>query len=233
MFQKNKKIGGMNEAAWFLGVILCSFGVMLCTKAGFGLSMIAAPPHIIFVKFSQISPIFTRGVCEYIWQAILLVLMCLVVRQFRFKYLFSFVTALIFGAAIDGWLFIFGGVAVYTSFALRILCFAIGEIIVSFAVAFYFRTSLPLEVCDYLVIEISRKYKYNVDKVKLVNDIVMLSVSLALAFLLNRSFEGIGIGTVIITLINAPLISMAGKILDRYFSFEPRFKFLKFITDKN
>ncbi|MBQ7124769.1 MAG: hypothetical protein IJO00_00265 [Clostridia bacterium] len=227
---EKKKIGGMNEAAWILGIILCSLGVTLCTKAGFGLSMIAAPPHIIFVKLSQISPIFTRGVSEYIWQAILLVFMCIAVKQFKLKYLLSFVTALILGAAIDGWLFLFGGVAVYTSFALRILCFAIGEIIVAFAVAFYFRTSLPHEVCDYLVVEISKKYKFNIDKVKLINDIAMLFISLLLAFFLNRSFDGIGIGTVIITLVNAPLISMAGKVLDRYFTFEPRFKF---ITENN
>jgi len=56
-----KKIGKMNEAAWLLGILLCSLGVSLCTKAGFGLSMIAAPPYILHLKLSLLSPFFTQG----------------------------------------------------------------------------------------------------------------------------------------------------------------------------
>ena len=51
----------------------------------------------------------------------------------------------------------------------------------------------------------------------------MLVVSIGLALILNHSFKGIGIGTVIITAVNAFLIGGFGKLLDKYFSFDPRF----------
>ncbi|MCR4905637.1 MAG: hypothetical protein K6A33_06105, partial [Clostridiales bacterium] len=49
---EKKKIGGMNEAAWVIGIVVCALGVALCTKANFGLSMTHAasfmPPIFFF-----------------------------------------------------------------------------------------------------------------------------------------------------------------------------------------
>ena len=41
MKYKMQKIEKMNEIAWPLGIIFCALGVALCTKASFGLSIIA------------------------------------------------------------------------------------------------------------------------------------------------------------------------------------------------
>ena len=51
--KERKRIGKMNEIAWVLGIVLCALGVALCTKADFGLSMIAAPAYIIHVGMSR------------------------------------------------------------------------------------------------------------------------------------------------------------------------------------
>lgn len=56
--------------------------------------------------------------------------------------------------------------------------------------------------------------------VKQVYDIVSLVLSVLLAFFVNRSMAGIGIGTIILTVVNAPLIALWGKLLDRLFTFE-------------
>lgn len=213
----------MNEAAWLCGTFFCALGVALCTKANLGLSMIAAPAYIIHVFMENFLPWYTQGTSEYIWQAFLLIVMCIIVRKFKPKYLLTFVCAVIFGFAVDGSLFILGGPAPYQSLATRIIAFVFGEIITAIAIAFNFRTSLPLPVYELVVSEVSKKYGKDINKVKQANDIIMLLVSLMLAFALNRSFDGIGIGTVIITLINAPLIAFIGKLLDRFFDFSPRF----------
>ena len=63
----------------------------------------------------------------------------------------------------------------------------------------------------------------NINRVKLGNDIVMLLLSAALAFVLTGGFHGFGPGTILITFVNAPLIAFFGKWIDRWFSFEPRF----------
>lgn len=221
----------MNEAAWLLGILLCSLGVCLCTKAGFGLSMIAAPAYILHSKLFPLSSFFTQGACEYLWQGFLLVIMCFGVRRFRFRYLLAFGTGILFGFALDGWFVIFGGNAVYASMGMRIFAFALGELITTLAVAFYFRTKLPLQIYELMVTEIAARYHLAASRTKLVYDISMLVVSLLLALILNRSLDGIGVGTVIITAINAVLIGAFGKLLDRLFEFSPRFpKLTKFLS---
>lgn len=218
-----KKLQKMNEAAWLCGVLFCALGVALCTKANFGLSMIAAPAYIIHKFMEAFLPWYSQGTSEYIWQTVLLVIMCIIVKRFKPKYLLTFACAVIFGLAVDGCLFLLGGGAPYESMIVRIIAFAIGEVITAVAIACYFRTSLPLCVYELVVSEISKKYNIEVGKVKQANDIIMFVLSIAFALLLTRSFTGIGIGTVVITLVNAPLISFFGKVLDKLCDFSPRF----------
>lgn len=218
-----KKLQKMNEAAWLLGVLLCALGVALATKANFGLSMIAAPPYIIHIFMENFFPWYSQGTSEYIWQGVLLLVMCIIVRRFRVKYLLTFACAVIFGLAVDGFLWLLGGSAVYATLAARIIAFIVSEIITAVAIACYFRTDLPLPVYELVASEIAKCYSLNMNKVKQANDLIMLALSLILAFVLNRSFAGIGIGTIIITLVNASLIALAGKILDTYCDFSPRF----------
>ncbi len=217
-----KKLQKMNEAAWLCGIMLCALGVALCTKANLGLSMIAAPPYIIHKFAENFFAWYTQGTSEYIWEGFLLIIMCIAVQRFKPKYLLSFVTAVIFGLTLDGFLFLLGGGTPYESVIARIIAFSVGEIITGIAIACYFRTSLPLCVYELVVAEISKRYNIAVDKVKQANDIIMFAITILLA-LLAKSFDGIGIGTVIITLVNAPLISLFGKLLDKYCEFSPRF----------
>lgn len=219
-----KKISKMNEVAWVLGVLLCTFGIALCTKAGLGLSMIAAPPYIIHLKMTNIFPWYTQGTSEYIFQAFLIIITCITCRRFKFKYILSFVTALASGFALDGWFFLLGGNGVVSSMALRVIFFALGEAITALAIAFYFRTDLPLQAYELLVSEISEKFALDKNKVKQVNDACYFFGSIILALVLNHSIKGVGLGTIVITVVNAPLITIFGKLLDKLFVFDHLFK---------
>lgn len=223
----------MNEAAWLLGTLLCALGVCLCTKAGFGLSMIAAPPYILHRKLVQLSPFFTQGVCEYLWQGFLLIVMCLGIRRFRWQYLLTFGTGILFGLTVDAWFLLLGGNAVCATMPWRIVLFALGEGITALSIAFFFRTRLPLAIYELIVTEVADRYAISTPKVKMVNDMAMLLLSMVLALALHRSLTGIGIGTVIITAVNAALIDLFGKLLDKCFTFEPRFPRLVGLLGRN
>ena len=226
-----KKITRMNEAAWLLGVVMCALGVALCTQAGFGISMIAAPPYIIHLKLYSICPFFTHGVCDYLWQGLLMVLMCACIRKFKLSYIFSFATGVIFGMCVDMWTLLFGGGGVLAFMPHRIAFFCVGELTTATAIAFFFRTAMPVEVYELIVAEFARKFKLTTNKMKMINDICMLALAVTLALTLNGSFKGLGIGTVIITALNAPLITLIGKLLDKYIDFSPRFpKLMKFLN---
>ncbi len=223
MKYRTQKIEKMNEIAWLAGIILCALGVALCTKANFGLSMIAAPPYILHLKLVENFPWYSQGTSEYIWQFFLLILTCIAVQRVHWKYLLSFGTGILFGLTLDMWLTVLGGGAPFAGIFVRILAFLAGNMLTALAIAFFFRTKLPLEIYELTVAEISRRYKISVNHVKLWYDVSMLVISLLFALLLMGGFVGIGIGTVITTLSNAAMITLAGKILDRYCTFEPRF----------
>lgn len=222
-----KKITKMNETAWVLGIVFCSLGVALCTKASFGLSMIAAAPYVIHLKLINCFPWYSQGTSEYIWQGILLVIICLSVGKFKRKYLFSFASAVIFGLTVDMWLWVLGGNGVYGTMQVRIAAFVCGEALTALAISLYFRTYMPLQMYELLVVELAEKFGIDKNKMKLYNDAAMLFVSIVLALVLNKSFNGLGAGTVIITLVNAPLIGFFGRIEDRLFDFSPRFERLE------
>ncbi len=223
-----KKCGRMNELAWGIGIFFCALGIALSTKADFGLSMIAAPPYILHRQISQMLPWFSQGTAEYVWEFVLLILTCLAVRKFRWQYLLSFGTAVLFGFVLDGWLLLLGGGTPYSLLWVRILAFALGILSCSLGVAFFFRTKWPPQIYELAVGEIARRYNSPVPRVKLYFDVFMLLVCVLFA-LWAGSFTGVGIGTVITTAVNAFLIQGWGKLLDRCFTFEPRFPG---ITDK-
>ena len=81
------------ELAYFVGIVVLAFGTALMEKADFGMSMVVAPAYLLHLKVSQYLPFFTFGVAEYIFQALLLVLLSLVMGKAKKSYLLSFATA--------------------------------------------------------------------------------------------------------------------------------------------
>jgi uncharacterized membrane protein YczE len=227
-----KKIGKMGEVAWILGNIICALGVALCTKASFGLSMMAAVPYVIHLAVSEYLPFYTQGVSEYVVQAMVFVIICIVVRRVRLKYFLSIITSVIFGILIDCWIFILGGGGAYSEVWMRIVAFVLGELSIALSIALYFRTYLPIQIAETLVTEISRVFNLKMDRVKLINDIGYLVLAVTLSLLLTENFKGVGIGTIIITIVNAPLIKLFGRLLDKTMSFEPIFPKVNAWIDK-
>ena len=56
---------------------------------------------------NRVSPVWsfvTFGMAEYCLHAVLLLAMCLLLRRFRVSYLFSFVTAVVYGFVLDAFM---------------------------------------------------------------------------------------------------------------------------------
>lgn len=218
-----KKLTKCNELAFIVGTVFCALGVSLTIKSGFGLSMIAAPPYIIHHKLAHYAEWFSHGMAEALWQLFVMILMVVIVERFNHRYVYSFAVAIIASLLIDFWLLIFGGVHIFESMLARIISFIVGEVITAFSIACLFRTTLPLQIHELIVTEIADKFKIREERVKFANDVILLAVSVILALLLNHSLDGIGVGTVIITIVNAPLIRVFGHFLDKHFEFEAAF----------
>ena len=200
---------------WILALVISALGIALCTKSDLGRSMIAACPYALHHKLVMSFDWFSQGTAEYVFEALLLILVCIVVKKFRLSWLLSFVTAIVAGFAIDGWLWVLGGNGAYASLAMRIFAFVSGMCITSLGVAFFFRTKMPLEVYELAVTEITEKYRLDIKKVKFGFDIFMLVTACAMGLIFEGRLVGIGIGTVIMTLCNSYIIAFCGKYIDK------------------
>ena len=144
------KIKKSNELLWLFGIIFVAFGVSICNKANLGVSMIAAPAFIISEALSEISTFFTVGATEYIIQGLLLIILCLVIKKFDWRFLLSFAVAVIYGYTLDFFLWITESIVI-DSVVSRWIALIIGDMITAFGVACFFRTYMPLQVYELFV----------------------------------------------------------------------------------
>ena len=234
-----KKIKKSSELLWLFGIIFVALGVAICSKANLGVSMIAAPAFVLHESLSGVFSWLTVGVTEYIIQGILLLVLCLLVRRFNWRFLLTFAVAVLYGYVLDLFIWILGGVSlneVWLRWAMLIL----GDLITAFGVACFFRTYMPLQVYELFVSETADKFSFKISRAKWTFDLSLLVVSLVFALTLfgdvssfdfstigYSSFHSIGLGTLVTTAINSPLISLMGKFIDKFFDSTPAFPSLE------
>ncbi len=218
----------MSELAYVLALPLLAFGVALMEKADFGVSMVVAPAYLLHLKLVTVHPFFTFGALEYMVQGALLIVLCIVLRSFRPAYLFSFVTAVIYGFILDGCMLLIAPFPV-GSFHWRLLWYVLGMLFCSLGVSLMFHTYLAPEVYELFVKEISAKFRLRISRVKTVYDLSSALVGVLLSFLFFGlwHFEGVKLGTVLCALVNGFLIGQCSKLLDRTFTFYDRFPLRK------
>ena len=219
-----KPIRRFAEAAYVLGLILCALGVSLSAKSGLGVSTVVAPAYVLSAFLEPIAPFFTFGNTEYLLQAVLLIFLALFMKRVTLSYPLSFLTAFIYGIILDTWRLVIG-TSPEQEIYLQIIYMVLGTLTTEFSIALILRTYLPQEAYDFSVKEISAVKKINFNKVKWIYDITSLIVAivLMLIFFGRFDFSLIGIGTLIIAVVNAPIIGFFGKVLDRFIDFSPAF----------
>lgn len=213
-----------SEAAYPAGLILLAISTSLAERADFGLSTVVAPAYIFHLKISQFLPFFTFGTAEYCLQAVLLAILCMIMGKFRRSYLFSFVTAVIYGLILDACIGLASNIPA-DLFAVRIIMFALSLPVGAFAIALLFHTYISPEAYEVFVAEIAGKYGWQLGTVKTVYDITscVISVLLSFAFFGFMHFNGIKAGTFINAALNGIMIGFFTKQLHRHFEFRDRF----------
>lgn len=230
---KIQKITVSSELVYLLAIVILSFSVAMIASTNFGVSMIVAPAYIVSQKLTFL----TFGQSEYIIQGLLFILFCLLMKKFKPIYLFSFMTSIIYGAVLDLWRLIIPhfnpSVCAPGSLPMqiRIVYFIIGMLLTSLAVSLFFRTYIYPQVYDFFVKCISEKYRIDRTKFKTAFDCSMLIISCILTLVLFHGFVGIGVGTIIMTVLNGTVIGFFGKILDRFIITKPAFARLQKIFE--
>lgn len=217
---KNKSVC-YTELAYVLGIVFLAFGTALMERADYGMSMVVAPAYLLHLKISQVLPVFSFGMSEYVFQAFLLIVLSIVMRRFRKGYLFSFVTAVIYGVALD---LAIAAVAFLpcAGMQMRLLFYLLGMVLCSIGVAFFFRTYISPEAYELFVKELSDKLGIGVGRVKTVYDCVscLAGIVLSFAFFGFGHFEGVKLGTIFCALVNGWLIGRISDEMEASFEFK-------------
>lgn len=208
------------EISYILALVIMAFAAAFTEKADFGMSMVVAPAYILHLKVSEFLPWFSFGIAEYVFQGVLILLTIAIMRKFKLSYLFSFVTAVIYGTLLDGAMTAIAGLPDGT-FAIRVVWYILGTVLCSFAVSLFFHTYLSPEAYELIVKEFAGKFKIEIHKVKTAYDCLstVLGIALSFSFFGFGVFEGVKGGTVLCALINGFLIGRFTKLLEHCFDF--------------
>lgn len=208
------------EWAYLLGLAILALGTALMEKADFGMSMVVAPAYLVYLKVSQVWPGFTFGMAEYTLQAVVLVLLGMVMRRYKWSYLLSFATAVLYGLMLDGAVGLLAPLTCDAGWA-RAACFVPGMAACSLGVSLLFHTYLSPEAYELFVKEVSGKMNMDIHRFKTIYDCVScaLGVALSFAFFGFGRFEGVKAGTILCALVNGWLIGRCTHLLESRLTF--------------
>ncbi len=209
------------ELSYVFGMLTLALGTAFMEAADLGVSMVVAPAYLIYRKLSLIHPFFTFGMAEYTLQAVLLVLTVIVLKRFKVSYLFSFVTAVLYGLTLDVTM-LFVSVIPCETLLVRIIFYLVGMLFCAVGVSLFFHTYISPEVYELFVKETSEKYSLDIHKLKTVYDCVSCAIGILLSFIFFGfgHFEGVKLGTILCALVNGRLIGQCTRVLENSFSFE-------------
>jgi len=208
------------ELAYILGLLVLAIGTAMMEKAAFGVSMVVAPAYLLYLKLSPILPFFSFGTAEYLLQLLLLIALACIRRRIRLGYLFSFITAFLYGLLLDGAMALIGMIA-GNPMALRVIFYITGMVLCSAGVSMLFNTYIAPEAYELFVKEIAPMLRLPVHRFKTIYDLCscLLAVVLSFAFFGFGVFEGVRLGTLICALVNGSMIGAFSRLWNRKFRF--------------
>ena len=221
-----------SELSYILGLSVLALGVAFMEKADFGVSMVVAPAYVLYRAISPTLPFFTFGMAEYCFQALLLISLFLILRRFRLSFLFSFVTAVIYGLLLDLFMTLIRPLS-FDAAWIRVAGFVIGMLLSSLGVSLEFHTYIAPSVYELFVKAMSEHTGIPIHRFKSGYDAVsfLLGIILSFVFFGFGKFVGVKLGTVVCTILNGPVIGAIGRFLDKHFTFRDALPFRSFFED--
>ena len=210
------------EMAYAVGILVLALGTALMERANFGMSMVVAPAYLLHLKISQVLPFFSFGMAEYVFQALLLGFLALVMRKMKKSYLLSFATAFVYGVVLDGVMALVG-LLPWSGLAWQIVFYIAGMVVCAIGVALLFHTYFPPEAYELVVKELSEKWHMSIGKTKTIYDCCSCALGVILSLGFFGTFVGVQWGTVVCAVINGWLIGRISRYLEHIFDFRDAF----------
>ena len=217
------------ELAYILGFVFVAIGVVLMEKAEWGVSMVVAPAYLLYRALSPTWSFVSFGMAEYCLQAVLLLVMILILRRFRLSYLFSFITAVVYGLVLDGFMRL-GALLPVVFLWQRAIYYVVGLLFSAAGVSAMFHTYISPEVYELFVKEVSGHFHVDIHRFKTLYDCVSCLVGVVMSFLVFGLWHFVGVkwGTIVCALINGTVIGRFSAFYEKHWTFYDRFPWRKY-----
>lgn len=189
------------EALHFGGLLLVGLGTVLMAMSKLGISVASSITYVLW----QIWPQLSWGTWTYGFQTVLILLLIILLRRFKWAYVMSYAVALAFSVVIDLFNRVLS-VLPANSLLMRSLSFGSGLLTLQLGVALMVFSSLPLMPLDLFVREIAQAKGIPFGRAKWVNDLSYIVIAALLMVFVLRQWIGIGFGTLLAAVVNGPAI---------------------------
>ena len=189
-----------------LGLIIMAFGVAFSIKAGLGTSPISSVPYAA----SEISGL-TVGVTAIVMNFLFVVLQIAILRrEYDWFQLLQFPAAVVFGCAID--------LAEYAlaplpcaGYAQQWLLCLIGIFLVALGVSVEVMANLVTTAGEGVVLAICRVVPVKFGNMKMIFDVTLVCISIALGLMFLRRLSGVREGTVAAAILVGQVTKLTGR----------------------
>ena len=207
-----RKIHG--AAALAVAVPIGAVGAALMKHGSFGLT----PFYSVSLALFDASKLFTMGTWNAVFQVVLILLLVLILRKLKPRYLLSFVVAGVSSMILDGANTVCARLP--ETIPVRIVCYITGFLVMTLGIALMAECKLPVAPMNLFVRELAEEWNKPFRRVKLVFDVGCLALSVTVSlFFAGRLSRGIGPGTVISAFLTGPFSGFYITHLRKHFQF--------------
>ena len=212
---RNTAVRQCNGAvALALAVPLGAIGAALMKHGSFGLS----PFYSVSLALFDATGMFTMGTWNACFQIALILLLMLILRKAKLRYLLSFAVAGASSIILDGANVVCARLP--QTMPVRVICYIAGFLVMTLGIAMMAECKLPVAPMNLFVRELSEEWGKPFRGIKLIFDICCLAVSVAASLCFTgRLSHGIGVGTVLSAFLTGPFSGVYITRLRKRFSF--------------
>jgi len=221
-----------------LGILTNSIGVAFITRSNLGTGPTTCIPYIVSLEMAQINIPLSYGICNFIFNAILLGLQVLILRKkFQKFQLLQLPVALVFSLLIDGAMFLTRNLPV-DHYWLCIIWTVAGCVFRAVGVSFQVLADVVMLSTEAFVKAVSDSIRKEFSVCKLISDALMVGIAIGLSFLFFGKLDAVREGTIITVILVGPVSSYFTKRLgftSHYFETDGEFVYetkLKLVEGK-
>jgi uncharacterized membrane protein YczE/cytidylate kinase len=199
-----------------VGLMCCSFGVALITRAALGTSPISSVAYVASLNTPISMGTYLLSINLLLILGQVLMLGSEGVRRSRVELLVQLPVSLAFGAMVDIGMALF---AVFdaSTYTAQIIQMLIGCGIMSLGISLEVVADVTMNSAEYFVRIASRRFSREFGTVKIAFDVTLVVIAILLSLVLSGSLQGVREGTVLVALLTGPFVRL----------FSPRLSWLR------